>query len=225
MVSSIFRLSLPIALVATVVALTGCGTGGAAPGPTTTGVAGPDGTTTVDDGGDAGGGGDPFDFGTDYPTDTIGWNARYKNIPWLADDLDNNDYLVTGTAEGHDLMGIYCAFGGEGGALIYSVDDNSTTVNLQSSTDFDILIGRSRYLTFNGIGTYVLPTEERGTHPGSFSYSTAMQIDDSPGVNGRASDSTTDLALDFLGVPFPDETTCNHEQDALEMWAYAQGGH
>jgi hypothetical protein len=222
--SGLSRVAVPIAVTAALLALAGCTVSPSAPAPTTTGIVAPDGTTG-DEGEDGGGGGDPFEFGRDYPTDKIGWSARYTNIPWLADDLDNNDYLVTGSAEGHDVMGIYCNFGGEGGALLYSVDDNKATVTLQTPTDFDVLISRSQYLTFNGIGTYTLPTEERGTHPGSFSFSVAQEIDDSPGVYGKASPSTADLALDFLGVPFPDDGACNDEQDALEMWAYAQGGH
>jgi len=41
----------------------------------------------------------------------------------------------------------------------------------------------------------------------------------------QASASTANVALDFLGVPYPDPGTCRAEQDELFSWVSANGGH
>lgn len=206
------RIAVPVAaLAALLLALAGCAPGGSSAGGTS------------DDGADHGSAEDPFE--PDPPTSSDGWTQRYHDIPWLSDDLDNDDFLVTGTVDGHEVMGIYCNDGGNGGASVLSVADNSTDVEFQTATDIDVTVARSQYLTFTGIGTYALPSDDHGTHPITVSLSTSIEIDNSPGVYGKASPSTAEISLELLGVPYPDPSTCKHERDDLFAWAYAAGGH
>ena len=204
------RIAVPAAVLAALLALAGCAPGGSGSG-------------TTDDGADHGTAENPF--APDPPTSSDGWTERYHDIPWLSDDLDNDDFLVTGTVDGHEVMGIYCDDDGNGGASVLSVADNSTDVEFQTATDIDVTVARSEYFTFIGIGTYALPSDDRGSHPITVSLSTSMEIDNSPGVYGKASPSTAAISLELLGVPYPDPQTCKTERDALYTWAYDAGGH
>lgn len=209
--SSTPRTLLPVALLATLV-LTGC-----APGA---GGSGSNGSTTHGDDGQTTNGGDPFEH--EPPSTKDGWAGRYHDIPWLSDDLDNDDFFVTGTVDGHDVMGIYCNDDGNGTGSIQSVGDSSTTVELQSPTDFDVTVARGETLTYTGIGTYALPKEPQGTHPVTVSFSSSMQYD---AKTDQASASTASVALEMLGVPYPDPATCRAEQDKLTDWVAQAGGH
>ena len=203
------RVAVPAAALAALLALAGCAPDGGSPGGTT------------DDGADHGTAEDPF--APEPPTSGDGWTERYHDIPWLSDDLDNDDFFVTGSVDGHDVMGIYC--GETGSGTLLSVDDNTTTVQLQTPVDIDITAGRGPNHTFIGIGTYDLPPEDRGTHAISVSLATSLDIEDSPGVDGRATPATAVVDLEMLGVPYPDPATCDDEQSSLHAWAYAAGGH
>lgn len=207
------RLRVPVLALVGLLALSGCapGTGGGSGGTT-------DGGTT-DGGGDATHD-DPF--APEPPTTGDGWSDRYTDIPWLSDDLDNDDFFVTGTVDGHDVMGIYCNDDGNGTGSILSVSDASTAVELQTPTEFDVTIARGETLTYTGIGTYELPADPQGTHPVTFSFSSSMEYDAS---TERATESTADVALEMLGVPYPDVATCRAEQDELFSWASQAGGH
>jgi len=108
---------------------------------------------------------------------------------------------------------------------VLSVADNSTTVEFQTATDIDFTVSRGQYFTFIGIGTYALPSDDHGTHPITVSLSTSIQLDNTPGVDGKASPSTAAISLELLGVPYPDPSTCKTERDALFSWAYDAGGH
>ncbi|MEO8529226.1 MAG: hypothetical protein ABI435_09115 [Pseudolysinimonas sp.] len=215
-------LTSALALLAATAILAGC-TVSPSPLPTTTGLTGPDGTTTVDGNGGGGGGGDPFPITP--PTTRDGWVARYQNVPWLADDLDNDDFFVTGTVDGHDVMGMYCSDDGNPSAsLALSVSDTAAEVHFQRGGVINIDVQRSQYIHYTGIGTFSLPSDPQGTHPISIGFTTSIQIDNSPDVNGKASQSTASVALQFLGVPFPDPATCKTDAGDLEIWVNAQSG-
>ena len=217
------HLTLAAVAAATALVLSGCVVGPSPdPVPTTTGLTGPDGTTTVDDGGEGGDGGDPFP--PDYPTDLAGWKARYQNLPWLSDDLDNNDYFITGTVDGHDVIGFFCAYDGDPRAFALGTD-NYVVVNFQSASDIDVDVLRSDpYIVFTGIGTYTPPSEERGTSIVVPSFDTSIQVDSTPGKE-TSSPTTAEVSLEFLGVPIPDTGTCYNENFALSTWARAQFGY
>jgi len=205
------RFWFPVFVIATVVGLAGCAPGSG-------GGSGPDGTTQ-DGGGDASHD-DPF--APEPPTSEDGWKDRYEDAPWLSDDLDNDDFFVTGSVDGHDVMGIYCNDDGNGTGSILSVSDNTTAVELQTPTDVDVTVARGELLTYTGIGTYSLPAEPQGTHPVTISFSSSMEFN---AQTEQASASTANVALEFLGVPYPDPTTCRTEQDELFSWVSANGGH
>lgn len=206
--SGLTRVAVPAAALAALLALAGCAPGSGSPGGTT------------DDGADHGTAEDPFE--PEPPTTGEGWTQRYVDIPWLSDDLDNDDFLVTGTVDGHEVMGIYCNDDGNGTGSILSVTDASTAVELQTPTDFDVTVARGETLTYTGIGTYALPTEPQGTHPVTISFSSSMEYD---AATDRAAESSAAVALEMLGVPYPDVATCRAEQDELFAWASQAGGH
>ncbi len=209
--SSVSRFWLALPLLAMVVALGGCA-------PDSGGGSSSDGTT------DGGGGGAQHDdpFGPEPPTSESGWTERYRDIPWLSDDLDNDDFFVTGSVDGHDVLGIYCNDDGNGTGSILSVDDNTTVLELQTPSDFDVTVARGETLTYTGIGTYALPSDPQGTHPVTVSFSSSMEYD---ALTERASDSSATVSLDMLGVPYPDVSTCRAEQDELFSWVSSAGGH
>jgi len=209
--SSASRLWLALPLLATVVALSGCA-------PDSGGGSSPDGTT--DGGGDNAQHDDPFN--PEPPTSEVGWNDRYRDIPWLSDDLDNDDFFVTGSVDGHDVLGIYCNDDGNGTGSILSVDDATTTLELQTPSDFDVTVARGETLTYTGIGTYALPSDPQGTHPVTVSFSSSMEYD---ALTDLASESSATVSLEMLGVPYPDVSTCRAEQDELFSWASSAGGH
>lgn len=202
------RVAVPAAALAALLALTGCGPGSA----------GPD--TTTDDTADHDTAEDPF--APEPPTTGAGWVERYHDIPWLSDDLDNDDFLVTGTVDGHPVMGIYCNLDGSGSGSVLSTDSDAVMVHLQTATDIDILVDRGPQSAYTGIGTYQLPAEPQGTHPITPSLSVSIQVD---GPLDKASPSTAEIALELLGVPYPDTSTCARERDELDAWAFAAGGH
>lgn len=193
-----------------------------APSPTTTGLDGGGGGTT-DDGGDGGDGGDPFP--PELPTDLAGWKARYQNAPWLADDVDNDDYFVTGTADGHSVMGFYCSFDGDPRGWAYGTDGTYVTVNFQSATDVDVDVLRGDpYILFTGIGTYQLPTDDRGTHEVVPAFDVSIQVDSTPGKE-TSSPTTAAVSFDFLGIPIPDTSACDQESSELLAWVTNEFGY
>ena len=206
--SSTSRFWLPVLVLATLAALAGCAPGSG-------GQARPDGTTD-------GGATHDDPFGPEPPTTGDGWAKRYTDIPWLADDLDNDDFFVTGSVDGHDVMGIYCNDDGNGTGSVLSVDDATTAVELQTPTDVDVTVARGKTLTYTGIGTYALPNDPQGTHPVTISFSSSMEYD---ATTERATASTAQVALEMLGVPYPDVATCRAEQDELFGWVSKAGGH
>ncbi|MEO5535735.1 MAG: hypothetical protein ABIR17_11465 [Pseudolysinimonas sp.] len=215
------NLTSALALLAATAVLAGC-TVSPSPFPTTTGLTGPDGTINGDGNGGGGGGGDPFPPET--PTTTDGWTARYQNVPWLADDLDNDDFFVTGTLDGHEVMGIYCNNDGNpSSSLAISVSDTDAEVHFQRGGIINIDVQRGRYFHYTGIGTFSLP-DPQGTHPISIAYTTSIPLDDSPEGKGKASQSTASVDLQFLGVPFPDPATCKTDASDLFIWVNAQSG-
>lgn len=209
--SSSSRSWLAVSLLATAVALTGCAPGSSA-------GSGPDGTV------DGGGGNSQHDdpFKPEPPTSEGGWNERYRDLPWLSDDLDNDDFFVTGSVDGHDVMGIYCNDDGNGTGSILSVSDSTTALELQTSSDFDVTVARGETVTYTGIGTYALPSDPQGTHPVTLSFSSSMEYD---ALTERGSESSADVSLEMLGVPYPDVSTCRAEQDELFSWVSSAGGH
>jgi hypothetical protein len=209
--SSRSRLWVPVLVFATLAALAGCAPGSG-------GGSVPDGTT--EGGGDDAAHDDPFE--PQPPTTGDGWSERYTDIPWLSDDLDNDDFFVTGTVDGHDVLGIYCNDDGNGTGSILSVSDASTAVELQTPTDVDVTVARGETLTYTGIGTYALPADPQGTHPVTISFSSSIEYD---AITERAAESTAEVALEMLGVPYPDVATCRAEQDDLFSWASQAGGH
>lgn len=208
--SSSSRLWVPVLVLAALAALAGCAPGSG-------GGSVPDGATG---GGEDATHDDPFE--PEPPTTGDGWTERYRDIPWLSDDLDNDDFLVTGMVDGHDVIGIYCNDDGNGTGSILSVADAGTAVELQTPTDVDVTVARSETLTYTGIGTYALPTDPQGTHPVTISFSSSMEYDAS---TDRAAESTAEVAIEMLGVPYPDVATCRAEQDDLFSWASQAGGH
>lgn len=208
---------------ATALLLSGCVIA-PAPVPTNTALDNGGGGGTTDDGGDGGGGdgGDPFPPET--PTTLDGWKARYQNLPWLSDDLDNNDYFITGSADGHDVIGFSCAYDGDPRAFALGTD-NYVVVNFQNATDIDVDVLRvDPYVVFTGIGTYSAPKEERGTSIVVPSFDTSIQVDSTPGKES-SSPTTAEVRLEFLGVPIPDAKSCDDERFALSTWARAQFGY
>ncbi|MFT4285627.1 MAG: hypothetical protein QM598_12405 [Protaetiibacter sp.] len=208
--------------LAAALALSGCVIA-PAPSPTTTTLNGGDGGGgTGDDGGD-GGGGDPFPY--DYPTSLDGWKARYKNLPWLADDLDNDDYFITGTADGHDVMGFLCGYDGNTNGWAYGTDGTYVTVNFQSDVDVDVDAMRGDpYLIFTGIGTYALPADPQGTHVVVPSFDVSIEVDSTPGKE-RSNPTTAAVSFEFLGMPIPDTDTCSREEHELLTWITSEVGY
>ncbi len=200
------------------VLLAGCGLG-PAPTPTTTGLA-VDGGGRGDNGGT--GGGDPFPPET--PTTIAGWKARYQNLPWLADDVDNDDFFVTGSADGHEVMGFFCGYDGNPSGSALGVDGTYVAVAFQSASDVDVDARRGDYLTFTGIGSFALPAEVQGTHEVVPAFATSLQVDSTPGHETSAP-TTAAVSFDFLGVPIPDADTCDRESSSLLSWVRSEFGY
>lgn len=205
------------------VALSGCGVM-PSPSPTTTtldGRGGVDGTGGGDEG--DGGGGDPFP--PEFPTSLAGWKARYTNLPWLADDLDNDDYFITGSMDGHDVMGFFCGNDGNPDGYAFGTDGTYVTVSFQSDVDLDATVLRSDpYITFQGTGTFALPREQQGTSAVTPSFDVALQVDSTPGKE-TSSPTTAEAGFEFLGVPIPDAATCDQESSELQGWLMSEFGY
>ncbi|MCS0498856.1 hypothetical protein [Protaetiibacter mangrovi] len=219
------RLFALAALAAATLALTGCGIVAPEPHPTTTGLAiGGDGQVDgADDGGDGGDGGDPFP--PEIPTTLDGWTARYQNLPWLADDLDNDDFFITGTVDGHSVMGFLCGYDGEPQGWALGTDGTYVEVEFQSDVDIDLTAMRAEpYITLQAIGGYAIPAEAQGSHEVVPALAT-NEVDSDPTHDVRSTPTNASVTFEFLGVPTPDPDACDRESSSLQGWVYAEFGY